>query len=121
MSAGPACLKDKGPTRSEKTSPGSRPEICLPNTTGSLTARERAEAGVGELSKSLQPAMFPLDDVKHPQTPEDTCEFHELSGPEDSRRRTDDRYFLVVRRPSSVDCRLVEPDGIEPTTSSLQS
>ena len=87
-----------------------------------LSQRANAPKLVSESSaRSLQPAMFPLDDVKHPQTPDGTREFHELSGSEDRRRRTDDRYSIVLCRPSSVIRRLVEPDGIEPTTSSLQS
>jgi hypothetical protein len=80
------------------------PGTCLPNTTG-LNSRpfERPKLVSGP---KPQPVMFPLHDVKHPQGPK---------GPPTNPQIFPDAPAAGKASP------LVEPDGIEPTTSSLQS
>jgi hypothetical protein len=76
--------------------------LCLPNTSD----QRRGHALAGRRTMSGLSDMFPLHDVKHsPATlrPQANCSF-------DSGR--------VPRAPPRL---LVEPDGIEPTTSCLQS
>ena len=80
------------------------PGTCLPNTTG-LNSRPFKRPKLVSGPKP-QPVMFPLHDVKHPQGPK---------GPP-----TNPQIFPDAPAAGKAS-QLVEPDGIEPTTSSLQS
>src|ERR687889_2193737 len=89
------------------------PGTCLPNTTGP-NGLERPKLVSGP---KPQPVMFPLHDVKHPQEPK---------GPPTNPQILPDAPAAGKARrrqsqPAGGAGPLVEPDGIEPTTSSLQS
>ena len=84
---------------------------CLPSTPGSTALRGRR--WFAATLKSRSPNMLPLHDVKHPRpAPKE---------PTANSQNPDNRLNPTGEARDKVPQELVEPDGIEPTTSSLQS
>jgi hypothetical protein len=94
-------------------------KTCLPNIPGP----KRPDAVAGRRDFLGTPDMFPLHDFKHPPKEPQGLTPQGLTPQGPSReplRQTRTRPIKTASKPTAPN-QMVEPDGIEPTTSSLQS
>jgi hypothetical protein len=113
------CTLGKRSTGHQKDRPSALAKglFCLPNGSGSSSPAGPPAGGQVEIPAAPDP--FPLYDFKHPQAAPQGADMRVPVPAGFSRNRTADLFdFPDSTIPPGP---LVEPDGIEPTTSCLQS